>query len=621
MLAVILLLDIFTSGFGQSRSIPESERTAEATYAVTLSSSNRTALLNQGVTVSLSWQTGCDRVVALSAVDNGTHMLDGKTEIYSVRYQGTEYYYNGGAYAADASAAGLYYSDGWKFVLPQNPGSAVELEVQVTYFLNNRSGKSQIPVYDENAVLDGTLSAGSQVVFDTALAQKVSDALNGLEISYYDYAGQTQTASYRSGAAASATEFGYGSLGMVFQEYRANELNYWYDIQYGSHCFTYMNGDSARTLVVYRCAPLSITPRLIPGSNFLKLETNVSDSSNLTRKCYFDEIYMPGSTGIYSTSWKEDGVACNSSSPIQVNSANQTLVGGLSLSEEGIYLPGRTCADGVGYYVKGNFGAAVPGRGAVTEMTKYEWYGPKSSSLGNVELNKEVSLTSGLKDVSGADSSYAGTVIKVNDTSVTASKPYEDDYVKITAEGMVTAKKNSDKALSYTVVTQTKYTKLAGYTEKEDGSILSKTIRFDDGSAQGSDTMAGYGYQQWDVKVTLTPKGAKEEETISPATQKKVAASLGKVTGWKAKQKGKGKIRFTWKKSSKASGYVIYYKTSKKAKFKKYITISKNKTNYTKKVKNKKQTYYFRIRAYRKVSGQKVYGAYSKVFCLKYKKK
>lgn len=71
----------------------------------------------------------------------------------------------------------------------------------------------------------------------------------------------------------------------------------------------------------------------------------------------------------------------------------------------------------------------------------------------------------------------------------------------------------------------------------------------------------------------------------------------------------------TWKKLEDVDGYVLVY--SKKKNFSKTtkLTTSKNTLNIKKLKKGTK--YYVKVRAYKKVNGQKVYGAYSSVKTLK----
>ncbi len=113
------------------------------------------------------------------------------------------------------------------------------------------------------------------------------------------------------------------------------------------------------------------------------------------------------------------------------------------------------------------------------------------------------------------------------------------------------------------------------------------------------DEAAGYITMPW-CKVTVTKKAA----TAKPK----------KVTGVKVKGKKKA-IAVSWKKVSNANGYqILCAKDAKFKKGKKTVTVKTKKTTKktVKKLKSGKK-YYVKVRAYKKVSGDKVYGAYSKV--------
>lgn len=104
---------------------------------------------------------------------------------------------------------------------------------------------------------------------------------------------------------------------------------------------------------------------------------------------------------------------------------------------------------------------------------------------------------------------------------------------------------------------------------------------------------------------TSTYKKQTKTVTIKVAPKK---TSLSSV-----KSKSKKKAVVTWKKAAKASGYQIQYATNKKFKSARTVWVKKAtaKKATISKLKSKK-TYYFRIRAYKQVSGgTKVYGAYS----------
>lgn len=107
------------------------------------------------------------------------------------------------------------------------------------------------------------------------------------------------------------------------------------------------------------------------------------------------------------------------------------------------------------------------------------------------------------------------------------------------------------------------------------------------------------------TKVTATPTPTGNVEKTKPKKLKKPVLTV------KVKSK---KAVLSWKRVSGADGYQIWYASNKAFKKAKKVTIKKGKT--TKKtikgIRKGKKTF-FRIRAYRKIEGKKVYGAFSKV--------
>ena len=91
---------------------------------------------------------------------------------------------------------------------------------------------------------------------------------------------------------------------------------------------------------------------------------------------------------------------------------------------------------------------------------------------------------------------------------------------------------------------------------------------------------------------------------------KSAKPSLSKQSGFKVKA-GKKSFTASWKKVSGASGYVVYYSTKKTSGFKAKTVKGSSKVKYTVKSLKKGRTYYVRSRAYRTVSGKKVYGPYT----------
>ena len=95
--------------------------------------------------------------------------------------------------------------------------------------------------------------------------------------------------------------------------------------------------------------------------------------------------------------------------------------------------------------------------------------------------------------------------------------------------------------------------------------------------------------------------------------QVKTATAPAAVKLSAVKKTGRSSVKLTWKKPTGATGYEIYMKTNK-AGYKKIKSIGKAKTvSYVKDGLKKGKTYRFRLRAYKTVNGNKIYGAYSKV--------
>lgn len=94
---------------------------------------------------------------------------------------------------------------------------------------------------------------------------------------------------------------------------------------------------------------------------------------------------------------------------------------------------------------------------------------------------------------------------------------------------------------------------------------------------------------------------------------------LSKPANIKAKA-GKKSAVVSWKKVSGATGYKVYRATKSNGKYSVVKTITKQSTvKYTNKKLKSKKTYYYKVRAYKKVNGKLVYGSYSKIVKVKAK--
>lgn len=139
-----------------------------------------------------------------------------------------------------------------------------------------------------------------------------------------------------------------------------------------------------------------------------------------------------------------------------------------------------------------------------------------------------------------------------------------------------------------------------------------KTVSWTD---KGVTTGKTYYYK---IKATVALEGGTSKTSgysnVKSGKAVPAAATL-KVTA------GSKRMKLTWTKVSGAAGYEIYRSTAKDGKYSKIKTITKGSTKtYTDKSKiSSGKTYYYKIRAYRKVDGKKVYGVYSKVISKKAK--
>ncbi|WHY94817.1 InlB B-repeat-containing protein [Neobacillus cucumis] len=85
-------------------------------------------------------------------------------------------------------------------------------------------------------------------------------------------------------------------------------------------------------------------------------------------------------------------------------------------------------------------------------------------------------------------------------------------------------------------------------------------------------------------------------------------------TAAKAASAGYNKVKISWKPVSGANGYLVYRATSKTGTYSTIKTSTSSSTvSYTNTSLTSGKTYYYKVRAYRVVSGNKVYGTYSNI--------
>ena len=100
--------------------------------------------------------------------------------------------------------------------------------------------------------------------------------------------------------------------------------------------------------------------------------------------------------------------------------------------------------------------------------------------------------------------------------------------------------------------------------------------------------------------------------SVKGASSKVSGAYLVKAPSGVKAAASKNTITVSFKKSAKASGYEIWYKTTKKGAYKKAAALNSGKS-VKKKFKNMKGgTYFYKVRAYKKSGGKKVYTDFGK---------
>lgn len=131
-------------------------------------------------------------------------------------------------------------------------------------------------------------------------------------------------------------------------------------------------------------------------------------------------------------------------------------------------------------------------------------------------------------------------------------------------------------------------------------------------NSKGQVTAVGEGK----AKITCTAKDGSKKKATCTITVK----GFGKLKISKVTNESKGAATITWNTLEDVDGYEVYMATGKKGTYNKIATVDSNKTSFIKKKLKKGTKYYFKVRAYAKVNGKKVYGDYSSAKSVKIKK-
>lgn len=131
--------------------------------------------------------------------------------------------------------------------------------------------------------------------------------------------------------------------------------------------------------------------------------------------------------------------------------------------------------------------------------------------------------------------------------------------------------------------------------------------------------------QETESGVLVTTKVSETQQTtVSPSNTDKNRVSIsapGKVKKFKVKKQKSRKLKLTWKKMKKVSGYQVFYTTNKNfTKGVKKVQVKANAKGITIHKLKKKKTYYIKVRAYNKVGKRVKYGVWTKIKKVKIKK-
>lgn len=229
-----------------------------------------------------------------------------------------------------------------------------------------------------------------------------------------------------------------------------------------------------------------------------------------------------------------------------------------------------------------------------------------SSNVNIVSVNSEGLVTA----------RQAGTAI-ITATSVDGNKT-ASCKIKVVEKlnAKVSKQTTSSITLKWSKITGAKGYQIYRYDSKKKKYVSIATVKSNKNSytikrlngKKGNKLAAGTIYR-FQIRSYVTVNGKKvykKSEIVTTATKPKktVITKVTKTSSTKAK--------ITWKRVKGCSGYQIWMKTGKNGKYKLVKTITNTKTiKYTKSNLKKGQTYYFKVRAYKKVKKVKVYGAAS----------
>lgn len=218
-------------------------------------------------------------------------------------------------------------------------------------------------------------------------------------------------------------------------------------------------------------------------------------------------------------------------------------------------------------------------------------------------ITKEVLFTSLDESIATVDSKGNVTAVGVGKTQIIAKSM---DGSEITAKCYVTVKQKTNNLTISSIVPQT-YTGRAikpeiiikdGNYQLQDGKDYSLKWKNNTNIGKATITLVGKGNYTGTKKIYFIIKPSK--------------VTLSSVKGAKSTT-----AVVAWKPIKGVTGYQVFYATSEKGSYKAVGKTSK--LSYTLKKQKSNSTIYVKVRAYKKIDGKNVYGAYSNVIKVKVK--
>lgn len=238
----------------------------------------------------------------------------------------------------------------------------------------------------------------------------------------------------------------------------------------------------------------------------------------------------------------------------------------------------------------------------------------KITKIANKNLQEATAYKFYIKSVNkGATKTVYGKPSSVITASTAILKPDKITNVKAAAQSKTSIKLTWSKSKN-----ATEY-KVYGYNAATKKYVVVATVKGTNTTISkiaGKSLKAGTSYKFY-VQPIRKVNGKTAVGPNSAVVTK--ATKINKVT-WKSAKSGSKKATLSWKKESTATGYEVFMYNTKTGSYEKIKTITKNSTvKYTKTKLKKGKTYKFKVRAYRTVKGEKVYGDYTSVKSVKVK--